>query len=345
MKTINYCICVFSFLAIFFPFILSAQNSTHVFNMHTSGGIPEPHGTGTNNANVTIGPISSTQAQFSTTASSHFLFNRDLRVSTGNIGSSSGNLSLRTGTATKMTVLSSNGFVGMGTTSPTSALHIHGNTPTTPPCSPGPCMQPTEGYLQITNAFSGAGQWDGLKLGLYDTEASIGTADMALLKIFNGNATMRLFQDGRVEFGSIGKFVVKSNGQVGIGTVSPVSGYMLDVAGKIRSCEVKVSQTSWCDFVFAPDYPLLSLSNLKEFINEHRHLPEMPSEAEVLENDGFEVSKMTQALLQRAEENTLYIIALEEKNAELQNKLTQQSEQLEAKIAALEKKLEEVLSK
>lgn len=233
----------------------------------------------------------------------------------------------------------------MGTASLTSALHIHGTLSTGIPCGPGPCMQPTQGYLQITNAYSGSGQWDGLKIGLFDTEASIGTTDMTSLNIFNGSAAIKLFQNGSVEFGNPGKFVVKSNGQVGIGTVSPISGYMLDVAGKIRSCEVKVSNTSWCDFVFAPDYPLVSLSNLKDFINENRHLPEMPSEAEILANDGFEVSKITQALLQRAEENTLYIIALEERNAELQNKLSEQSELFEAKIAALEKKLEEVLSR
>lgn len=319
----------------------------------------------------------------------------------GNSGSSSyfigtvdsHHLRFFTSNAEKMR-LTKEGTFGLGTTLPGRKMHIHGTGSGLAqiggdPVPPGA----TESFLLITNTESGSGSWDGLRLGMFGSNAVIGTNDNIGLSIFNNTASMFMSNTGKINFfsggvydakiaivplnnnglfidntgltngyslkvkttdnavdavtvynGSTGKFVVKGGGQVGIGTVSPQSGYMLDVAGKIRSCEVKVSQTSWCDFVFAPDYPLLSLSNLKEFINENRHLPEMPSEAEVLENDGFEISKMTQALLQRAEENTLYIIALEEKNTELQNKLSQQNTELEAKIAALEKKLEEVLS-
>jgi hypothetical protein len=114
------------------------------------------------------------------------------------------------------------------------------------------------------------------------------------------------------------RFIIRQNGQVGIGTGSPDGQYMLDVAGKIRGCEVRVNNPGWCDYVFAPDYALMPLSALSNYIKEHKHLPEMPSEAEVNAEGGFDLAKMNTALLKRVEENTLYILELESRLAKLE---------------------------
>ena len=74
---------------------------------------------------------------------------------------------------------------------------------------------------------------------------------------------------------------------------------------------MRVNNPGWCDYVFAPDYNLMPISQLAAYIRAHKHLPEMPSEAEVVAEGGFDLAKMNTALLKRVEENTLCIIELE----------------------------------
>ena len=100
-----------------------------------------------------------------------------------------------------------------------------------------------------------------------------------------------------------------TNGNVGIGTTSP--SYKLDVAGAIRANEIIVNTTG-ADFVFADDYQLRPLSEVKAFITENKHLPEIKSAQEMQEN-GVGVNELQTQLLQKIEELTLYILQQEEK--------------------------------
>ena len=99
-----------------------------------------------------------------------------------------------------------------------------------------------------------------------------------------------------------------TNGNVGIGTQNP--NYKLDVAGTIRANEIIVNTTG-ADFVFAEDYQLRPLSEVKAFIKENKHLPEIKSAQEMQEN-GIGVNEFQTQLLQKIEELTLYIIQQEE---------------------------------
>lgn len=83
---------------------------------------------------------------------------------------------------------------------------------------------------------------------------------------------------------------------------------LLEVLGTIRATEVKV-ETGWSDFVFEKDYKLPTLQEVENHINEHKHLPDIPSEAEVKEN-GVSLGEMQAKLLQKIEELTLYTIEL-----------------------------------
>ncbi len=103
------------------------------------------------------------------------------------------------------------------------------------------------------------------------------------------------------------QFLLKSNGNVGIGTTNPGS-YRLAVEGRIGAREVDVKTSSWADFVFAKDYALPSLDEVQAHINEHHHLPGVPSEAEVLAKGSVSVGAMQKLLLQKIEELTLYTI-------------------------------------
>lgn len=100
-------------------------------------------------------------------------------------------------------------------------------------------------------------------------------------------------------------FFIKSNDNVGIGTMNPTE--KLSVKGKIRAQEIKVEMSNWADFVFAKDYVLPTLQETERHIQEKGHLPGIPSAMEV-EKNGIELGDMNKKLLQKIEELTLYLI-------------------------------------
>jgi hypothetical protein len=95
----------------------------------------------------------------------------------------------------------------------------------------------------------------------------------------------------------------------GIG-IAPISGYRLAVDGAVRARSITVDSASWADFVFDEDYELSTLSEVEAHIAEHGHLPEIPSEAEVMER-GIDLAAMQVKLLQKIEELTLHTIRQE----------------------------------
>lgn len=103
----------------------------------------------------------------------------------------------------------------------------------------------------------------------------------------------------------LSRFVVKQDGAVGIGTVTPE--YKLDVVGTIRAHHIKVNLDKTADFVFDPSYKLLKLSEVETFVKENRHLPSVPS-ADEFKKNGMDVSEMNNLLLKKIEELTLYVI-------------------------------------
>lgn len=115
-------------------------------------------------------------------------------------------------------------------------------------------------------------------------------------------------------------------GGVGIGVNSGASipaGYLLAVDGKIISEELKVQLSgSWPDYVFADNYKLKSFDHLRSFIKQNKHLPNIPSAAEV-EKNGIEVGDMQKRMIEKIEELTLYILELENRLNEMDKKLNE----------------------
>ncbi len=109
---------------------------------------------------------------------------------------------------------------------------------------------------------------------------------------------------------------------IGIGT-STTGSHKLAVEGSIGAREVLIDTDSWPDFVFEAAYDLRDLEEVETFIQQHNHLPEIPSEEEVIKN-GVNLGEIDAKLLMKIEELTLYLIeqnkrikALETKNEEL----------------------------
>jgi len=67
------------------------------------------------------------------------------------------------------------------------------------------------------------------------------------------------------------------------------------------------------DYVFADDYALRPLSEVQAFIDAHRHLPDVPSAAQIAE-DGLDMTAMQMTMLKKIEELTLYTLELEATN-------------------------------
>jgi len=105
------------------------------------------------------------------------------------------------------------------------------------------------------------------------------------------------------------------NGKLGIGTTNP--DYPLTVNGSIHAKEVRVDlSVPGPDYVFANDYKLLSLEEIKNYIDENKHLPEVPS-AKEMEKDGVQLGEMNMLLLKKIEELTLYVIEQNKKMDEI----------------------------
>jgi len=112
------------------------------------------------------------------------------------------------------------------------------------------------------------------------------------------------------------------SGDLRIGNTSDVPGYRLSVDGNIIAEELKVQNSSaWPDYVFADDYELMNLNALEDYIATEKHLPGIPSAAEIDEAEGFELGEMQRRTIEKLEELTLYIIELKKENEELKNRI------------------------
>jgi hypothetical protein len=65
------------------------------------------------------------------------------------------------------------------------------------------------------------------------------------------------------------------------------------------------------DYVFEPEYPLLSLDELRAYIAKEKHLPNVPSEEEIRAG-GLDLTDFQMRLLEKVEELTLYTLAQDE---------------------------------
>ena len=136
--------------------------------------------------------------------------------------------------------------------------------------------------------------------------------------------------------------IADNAGSVGIGTSTPTS--KLHVNGG----DIRVSGGSFIDdgvtlnapdYVFEPSYKLMPLHELREFVAQEKHLPNIPGAAEIKEQ-GVNLSQLQMRLLEKIEELTLYTLAQHEQIQAQQTRITElrnENAELDARLAALEK--------
>ena len=108
-----------------------------------------------------------------------------------------------------------------------------------------------------------------------------------------------------------------------VGGTKGATGYVAAINGKLIATEVRVEVlASWPDYVFSANHKLLPLEDLEASINANKHLPGIPSAAEVKEG-GIMLGEMQTKTMEKVEENTLYIIELNKKIKMLEDKIEQ----------------------
>lgn len=128
---------------------------------------------------------------------------------------------------------------------------------------------------------------------------------------------------------SIALSVEKGTNNVGIGTVGALDAKLV-VRGLIHAQEIKVdlSGSVTPDYVFENDYKLISLDEIKAYIDQNKHLPEVPSAKEI-EKNGLQLGEMNLLLLRKIEELTLYAIEMNKTIRELKGENETQNKLIE----------------
>jgi len=137
---------------------------------------------------------------------------------------------------------------------------------------------------------------------------------------------MRINADGRVAIGAGGNYVAAADLFKDV-SGTQITDYSLFVGKGIITEKVKVALTTtgeWADFVFEEDYELNSIETVEEFVKENKHLPNVPSAAEVVEN-GLNVAEMDAKLLRQIEELWLHMIELKKENVALKARFDKQA--------------------
>jgi len=124
-----------------------------------------------------------------------------------------------------------------------------------------------------------------------------------------------------------GGIKIKSNGNV-------------EVFGVLRNTKNVVNAQWWADGVFDKTYKLMPLFEVEQYIQANKHLPQIPSEAEI-KAEGLDLGNMQALQMQKIEELTLYSIE-QQKQIEAQNKaIAEQQKELEV----LKAQIKELLNK
>lgn len=204
------------------------------------------------------------------------------------------------------------GFVGINTAAPTAFLEVHKDDETGKTAIIGNSRF-DEGSNNLTSIRGGNANGNGGLSLNEDIPANVtiayGGGDVF---IANGGGDVFIPGGGDV-------MIANTSSHVSIGTTDKT--YKLNVNGTIRSKELIVESNNWPDYVFEDKYKLTPLEEVEAFIQQNKHLPVVPSAANIQAN-GLKVSEIFAKMMEKIEELTLYIIEQNKKIKKLEADFT-----------------------
>lgn len=208
------------------------------------------------------------------------------------------------------------GYLGINTSNPEQALDVKGTTRT----DKLEVFDQSENSMKSVLARLPEGINSYLTVNSYSNKTVYGKA-FSIEHKFQGNMNnaINFYRGGdAINGGTIG-IVVNSTTEM-----ARFHENGLDIKGTILANEVRIETGwQWPDYVFDKDYELPTLEEVANHIEEHKHLPGIPSEKEVKEN-GIDLSEMTTKMMQKIEELTLYVIKQDKKIKELEKQIKDQ---------------------
>jgi hypothetical protein len=256
----------------------------------------------------------------------------DFNIVNNKLGGDFGAINLATNGATRM-VINPNGNIGIGTTTPNAKLDIQGKLHVGGEIYGSKVLTfQDDARFEVSSTAIPSLSNTSFSMPQYGiaTPNTTGAADLWLA----GYNAIRMFTAGNVN----PVVNILYSGNVGIGTQNPDQ--KLTVKGKIHAEEIIVDLAVPADYVFKPNYKLMPLHQVEQFVKKNSHLPEIPSASEITKN-GLSMGEMQNKLLQKVEELTLYAI---QQNKEIVEQRKDRKE-LEVKLAKQESQYNALLEK
>jgi hypothetical protein len=90
--------------------------------------------------------------------------------------------------------------------------------------------------------------------------------------------------------------------------------FKITANGYVRARQVVVDLVTIPDYVFSNEYKLMTLADLEKYIEQNRHLPNVPSASEYEAKGEIDITQLQIKMLEKIEELTLYILELKKEN-------------------------------
>ncbi len=214
---------------------------------------------------------------------------------------------IRPGASSNSLVIDNDNDVGVGVLSPDAALHVRGS----------------DGSTQIH---------------IEETNGAVTARNMMVLE---NNGGVR-FSLERSDTGAIWQITALANFNIndpsdGNTEFQLTPGGNLTIEGDYFSNTCTGGNPCAPDYVFEPGYELLSLEQVRTFVAENKHLPNVPSAEEL--TGPINISKMQMKLLEKIEELTLYTLDQDAQLEDLQ-RLESENAALKTRLDSLEARLE-----
>ncbi|OAN77878.1 hypothetical protein A8B82_11760 [Sulfitobacter sp. EhC04] len=202
------------------------------------------------------------------------------------------------------------GDIGMGTDSPQASLHVRRTSTTNAALLVEAAT--ADATLELKQAGTVASTWE------FRNQQDSGRLNIGVV---GGNTPIKIDNTANNNLMRIGRNGLPDE---------------VNITGRLV---INNTQVNVPDYVFADDYVLRPLADVRAFIDTNSHLPEVPSEAHIKAN-GVDLTEMQMVLLKKVEELTLYTLEQEDVISTQQAKLAD-VDALRAELAEIKALLSE----